>query len=238
MSTPAARTVASSWGDASVWDREYGELRSIPSSLSVSPSRAFLRLERAMDLRPTGAVLDAGCGTGRHSLYLAAQGVTVHAVDGSSVACNLLRLRSLSRRSLLKRLSVQHGRFDVADVPDGSYSMIIDSYVSCHILDPISRRDYLRALMDRLPPGGLLYTAAMGADDAFYSSNLTSTSGGLAVATDPLNGISKLLQPHQTFVDDLRSIAIVADSTVESFVDTVGGAHHRREVLAAVLRRR
>ena len=44
--------------------------------------------------RKSGAALDLGCGTGRHALFLAAQGWDVTAVDSSSVALDILSERA------------------------------------------------------------------------------------------------------------------------------------------------
>lgn len=62
--------VREAWGDADAWNREYAEVRSIPSSHRLRPSQAFRRLKPALAL-DGDRVLDLGAGTGRHAVYLA-----------------------------------------------------------------------------------------------------------------------------------------------------------------------
>jgi SAM-dependent methyltransferase len=71
---------------AEIWDREYRQIRSIPSSTRRVPSKALLLLEQLLDLNKARIVLDAGCGNGRNAVYLAAKGCNVVAVDFSSAA--------------------------------------------------------------------------------------------------------------------------------------------------------
>ncbi len=74
-------------GDVDDWNRRYraGEHQ------SAEPS-AFVR-EVAERLAP-GRALDLACGAGRHALFLAERGWEVVAVDGSSVALEILAQRA------------------------------------------------------------------------------------------------------------------------------------------------
>jgi len=224
----------SAWGAADLWDREYAELCAIPSSYRMTPSHAFGRLEPMLRPLAGSTVLDVGCGTGRHSLYLARLGCSVHAVDSSSTACEVLRDRAASLGNLACGLTVEHAQFDVCDVPDSRYDIIIDAYVSCHLLDDDLRRRFLNSLRRLLRRGGALFTACMGSRDEYYAARTTGPSP--AVSTDPLNGVTKLLQPQQTFRAGLEEFSRVQATTAEYFNDTVADQTYRREVLAAVLR--
>ena len=219
------------WGDAATWNREYAEVRSIPSSHRLRPSRAFRRLEPALTLDGS-RVLDLGAGTGRHAVYLARHGARVLAVDVSDVACEVLRDRAL-RTACAGSVTVEQGRIGLDALPAERFDLIVDSYATCHILSAEARIDLLRALVGLLRPGGILYTAGMGADDAFYAP-LARIGGDGSVAVDPKNGIAKLLQLQGTAAADARHLGRLLATTTEHFVDRVGFVPYRREVRASL----
>ena len=64
-----------------IWDREYSEACVIPSSSREAPSHALLLFSELLGFRDMKRALDAGCGNGRNSLYLAQFGVQVEAID-------------------------------------------------------------------------------------------------------------------------------------------------------------
>lgn len=223
--------VREAWGDGDAWNREYAEVRSIPSSHRLRPSRAFRQLEPALSF--DGArVLDLGAGTGRHAVYLARQGAAVLAVDVSDVACEVLRDR-VRRASCAKSVSVEQARIDLDALPAERFDLIVDSYATCHILSAETRCNLLRALVGRLRPGGVLYTAGMGSDDAYYGP--LAGPGYASVAVDPRNGIAKLLQRAGTALDDDRHVGRLMATTTEHFVDYVVVSPFRREVRASLL---
>ena len=69
------------------WDIKYAN-----AELSDKPPEPTVEL--AVKSRAPGQALDLACGTGRHSLYLAAHGWEVTAVDYSSVALAILSERA------------------------------------------------------------------------------------------------------------------------------------------------
>ena len=73
------------------WDERYrsGERRS--EDLDAAPTP--LLVESAGKLSP-GKALDLACGSGRNALWLAKQGWSVTAVDGSPAAIEILRSRA------------------------------------------------------------------------------------------------------------------------------------------------
>lgn len=224
--------VREAWGDVAAWNHEYAEVRSIPSSHRLRPSRAFRRLEPALSL--DGArVLDLGAGTGRHALYLARHGGRVLAVDVSDVACEALR-DSARRAACAGSVSVEQGRIGLDALPAERFDLIVDSYATCHILSAEVRIDLLRALVGLLRPAGVLYTAGMGADDAFYAP-LARSGGDGSVAVDPKNGIAKLLQPRGSAAADAHHVGRLRATTTEHFIDHVGAVPYRREVRASLL---
>ena len=210
-------------------------MRAIPSSRRSVPSHALRRLEPALALRPGVRVLDAGSGTGRHAIYMAAKGCMVDAVDSSRAACRLAEDRVARSGYLIGSVRVIEGVLQAWSLPDERYDVVIDSYVSCHLLSENERQSYLRGLLQCLRPGGRLFTASMGAGDAYYKSVSLAGEECEFIATDPLNSVTKLLQAPKTNLERNAEIASVIQSTVETFEDDVGGRLYRRQVVASVL---
>jgi tellurite methyltransferase len=79
-----------------LWDERYtrGEVPTEPEPLLVDWAPG----------RPPGNALDAACGAGRNSLYLAQHGWTVDAIDSSPVAIQLLKEKA-SGLSIQARLA-------------------------------------------------------------------------------------------------------------------------------------
>jgi SAM-dependent methyltransferase len=91
---------------------------------------SILLPEAIADLQP-GLALDLACGAGRHSFCLAERGWRVTAVDGSSVAIDILR-KEAARRDLGDRIDAR-----VADlmssprgfvIEEGAYELICDFF--------------------------------------------------------------------------------------------------------------
>jgi SAM-dependent methyltransferase len=104
--------------------------------------------------RLTGRVLDAGCGTGRHSAYLAESGHDVSAVvgfDGSRTAIELAR----------ERVRLPNVRFVLADATElegveGPFDSVLDLGLF-HMLDATAQASYATALARVVRPGGTAY---------------------------------------------------------------------------------
>jgi SAM-dependent methyltransferase len=98
----------------------------------------------------TGAVLDAGCGTGEHALLAAANGASVLGVDLSETAISSARAKAADRD-----LSVT---FEVGDImsvslPANAFDTVIDCGLF-HVFDDTDRARYVRVIGRTLRPGG------------------------------------------------------------------------------------
>ena len=115
------------------------------------PQPVFVRLADRGLL--TGRVLDAGCGTGEHTLLAAAHGADAVGVDESPAAIELARGKAAAR-GLQARFEVG----DVLQLPglDLIFDTVIDSGVF-HVFDDASRARYVTSLAAVLRPGGRCY---------------------------------------------------------------------------------
>jgi SAM-dependent methyltransferase len=132
------------------WDWAYGEGGQAPWDIG-RPQPAFLRL--ANDGLLGGRVLDAGCGTGEHTLLAASAGADALGVDLSPLAIERARAKAAARGI--------KARFEVADALHLAdlgltFDTIIDSGLF-HVFDDEDRARYVQSLASVLRPGGTCY---------------------------------------------------------------------------------
>lgn len=231
MATSTTVPIASAWADPDRWDAEYRDA-AIPSSWRSRPARALTALLPFVALDRTSTVLDLGCGTGRNAAHLAAIAGAVHAVDCSAVAIAGARERLDDQG--LKNVSLDRDTLGIDSVPTGSYDLILDSYVSCHLLDPDQRHEHLDQAMRQLAPGGCLLTIGLGSGDSYYERWRIGESG---VTVDPCNGVAKLLQPEDIAARDGDALGTVRAQVTLAVPDTVSGRCERRQIHATLLER-
>ena len=103
--------------------------------------------------RVVGPVLDAGCGTGEHALFLAARGHRVVGIDFVDEAIRRAR-RKANERGLGVTFRVQDATA-LADL-HARFASAIDSGLF-HCFSDDDRRRYVRGLARVLEPGGRLF---------------------------------------------------------------------------------
>lgn len=138
--------------DHDFWERLWAKtLREHPDKVSSRPPNAHLVAEVAK-LRP-GRALDAGCGHGAESLWLAARGWTVTAVDFSPSA--LAHGRSLAEAlgpEVAGRVTWVEGDLGSWAPPPGRFDLVVCLYV--HVAGSV--QELVRRLASGLAPGGTL----------------------------------------------------------------------------------
>lgn len=132
------------------WDETYAADAPPPWDIG-RPQAAFVRLAGRGLLG--GQVLDAGCGTGEHTLLAAAHGASAVGVDISPRAISAAR-RKAAERNLT-------ARFEIADVLDhGGLGLTFDTVIDSglfHVLADQDRARYVASLEHALRPGGTCY---------------------------------------------------------------------------------
>jgi cyclopropane fatty-acyl-phospholipid synthase-like methyltransferase len=100
-----------------------------------------------------GTILDAGCGTGEHALFFAAQGHRVVGIDFVEEAVRRARAKA-AERGLAAEFLVK----DVTDLGGWGerFASVIDSGLF-HCLSDADRRRYVRGLARVVEPGGRLF---------------------------------------------------------------------------------
>ena len=130
------------------WDEKYRSGIQPAEDPEARPTR--LLIETASRLRPAKA-LDLACGTGRNALWLAENGWSVTAVDGSPAAIGILRQRASARAVNVDAR--------IANLQKGEYRIepaTWDLIAICYYL----QRDLFEPAKRGLSAGGLLLAIA------------------------------------------------------------------------------
>ena len=131
------------------WDESYA---GPPAPWDIGrPQPAFVRLAEAGAL--AGALLDAGCGTGEHTILAAGHGAEALGIDVSARAIGIAR-RKADERGV-------DARFEVLDALrvgglGESFDTVVDSGLF-HVFDDPARSSYVAALQRVVRPGGHLH---------------------------------------------------------------------------------
>jgi cyclopropane fatty-acyl-phospholipid synthase-like methyltransferase len=132
------------------WDTAY--VADAPPPWDIGrPQPAFLRLADSGVL--SGRLLDAGCGTGEHTLMAAAHGAEATGVDVSPTAIARARAKAAERGV--------SARFEVGDALNlGQLGMTFDTIIDSglfHVFDDEGRDRYVASLASVLRSGGTCY---------------------------------------------------------------------------------
>jgi SAM-dependent methyltransferase len=130
--------------DLQGWDERYRTAARPHEDLEADPVPLLVRI--AGQLTP-GKALDLASGAGRNALWLASRGWNVTAVDGSSVAMDILRGRAGERKLAIE--------CKVADLEKGQFRITPQSWdliAICYYL----QLDLIEAAKKGLKPGGTI----------------------------------------------------------------------------------
>ena len=176
-------------GGSAWWDRFYADRDSgVPFFVAKPDENLVSYVQRGL-VEP-GRALDLGCGPGRNSLYLAAAGFEVDAVDLSDAAIDWARQRADEAGA---RIRFHRGNaFTMAGLT-GPYDLVYDS--GCfHHLPPHRRISHLALLHRVLAPGGHFGLVAFTPDTTSDRSDLDfyrtpTLDGGLGYSAEALRAI-------------------------------------------------
>jgi len=154
------------------WDTAYTAAEPAPWDIG-RPQPAFVRL--ADDGLLSGRVLDAGCGSGEHTLLAAARGAEAVGIDISPAAIERARGKAAERGIT--------ARFEVADALSlGQFGLTFDTIIDSglfHVFDDHDRARYVASLASVLRPGGTCYLMC-------FSDRQPGTQGPRRVRQDEL----------------------------------------------------
>lgn len=134
--------------------------------IDIEPSPHIVKLVPKYKEGGLERVLDHGCGTGRHVVYLAEQGFYVVGTDISQVAIQYAR-EWVECFGLRGKVELIREEMDCVPDLDESFGAVISNRVISHA--PIEKGKRTTAELKRvLKPGGLLYLATISNLDQAY----------------------------------------------------------------------
>ncbi len=138
-------------------------------------------LARQLPLPRYARVLDLCCGFGRHALGLAARGYTVTGLDRDADA-----IAEARRRALAADVDVSFITGDMLEVGalPGAFDAVINMWQSLSYFDDETNAALLRAIHDKLTPGGRFIVDSF--NRAYFERNQGESSreiGGVSVGT-------------------------------------------------------
>jgi SAM-dependent methyltransferase len=136
-------------GAVKAWDRRWGTAAGRADW--VDPEPDVRDMVPVLQARGATAVLDLGCGVGRHALFLAEAGFAVEAIDGSPVG---IAEAGKSAAALGLTLNLQEAAADALPFADGTFDYVLSWNVIYHgNQGDVGRR--LAEIWRVLKPGGL-----------------------------------------------------------------------------------
>lgn len=165
-------------------------------------------------------LLDVGCGNGRFGLFVAREttrDIGYHGVDNNPALLD-------HARAALAGLPNFHATLEARDIitgglPDGAYDLVALFGVLHHIPGAANRQALLRALADRVAPGGLLAFAAWRFYDyARFRERVVAWPDGLTVEPgdyllDWRRGANALRYCHHVNDDELAALVAASGLT-------------------------
>ena len=219
-----------------IWDNEYSKAHIIPSSVRESPSQALLLFTELLGMRRLHHALDAGCGNGRNSLYLAQLGLQVNAIDFSSAGLNEAAKR-VAKAGFTGNVTLDKGSLEeVFPFQANYFDVCLDFYVFCHFLDKNLKLHYVEELLRVTRPGGYLITTLFSPKDEYYAS-LVQPGSQPNIVKDPANGIVKELYPEEGFKKAFAPPFHLQYFVGFEFDDMVLGKSYHRHILAMALQK-
>jgi SAM-dependent methyltransferase len=150
--------ISSSVANHSVDRATFEDLYAGPAPWDIAgPQRPFVTIAD----RITGPVLDAGCGTGEHALFLAARGLRVIGIDFVDEAIRRARAKAAERG-----LAVEFLVKDALTLDDWGerFAGVID-FGLFHGFSDDDRLRYVRGLARVVEPGGRLFLACLSDEE-------------------------------------------------------------------------
>jgi tellurite methyltransferase len=143
---------------ATEWDARHRD------AAQKTPAEPSSIVTEWLPLLPTGPALDMACGTGRHTLLLAARGQFVNAVDWSGAALDILEARARAAKIAVSRAGVASApesrnggiRLIQANLANPEEIQLPASFFSLILCLQYLQRSLFQQMAVALRPGGVL----------------------------------------------------------------------------------
>lgn len=186
-----------------LWQDEY-ETGGIPSSARTSPSGAVVwaldKLNQAHARLRTA--VDAGCGKGRNSLFLAHKGLQVTALDFTPSAVAALEAAALAEGLNGRVRTHVHDVTEPWPVGREDVDLVIDAFCFKHITSRDERLLYKENMLNVLGLRGHYLISFASIGDGYYGQYIRKQKpegqpGPEEIIIDPVNGIESVLYDRE-----------------------------------------
>ena len=146
---------------ATGWERIYRQ----QGDLQYDIQPRIIKASRLFKKRGYETVLDLGCGTGKHSIFLALEGFSVYATDMSPTGISIARKKAES----LGLSNIYFKQHDMMRIPftDSFFDAVICTWTIYHgTLDRI--QETVNEIYRILKPGGMVLTDFLAVEDDTY----------------------------------------------------------------------
>jgi SAM-dependent methyltransferase len=170
-------------GQRSQWERALSERPERFGTQASEPARATVTLLRREELTH---VLELGPGHGRDTLYFAAQGFEVHALDYAASAVTTIKHKAGDAGLSANVTATRHDVREPLPYPDQRFDCCYSHMLFCMALTVAELRFLTREILRVLRPGGLcIYTVRSTRDpdfgDGIHHGEGLYESGGFIV---------------------------------------------------------
>lgn len=219
------------------WSEEYLR-KGIPSSFRTDPTKTVVEfiswLKQIKQLQ--GHAADIGCGLGRNSFYLAAQGFKVTGIE-------LLEenTKAVNAYAATHKLPVHAYAQDAATVwpiEPASQDIAIDVFCYKHIVNKEKQAKYRQELWKTLKPGGFYFISLASEKDGFYGPLLEhSKNHAEKLVVDPFSKIASYLYAPDDLKREFANGFEVIEMKEQTSRSPMYGKEYPRMVINAIFRR-
>jgi SAM-dependent methyltransferase len=219
-----------------IWDKEYEQAPTIPSSHRSEPAHALVELTKGWDF-PAKNALDLGCGNGRNAIFLASKGIHVTALDFSQFALNLLPATDLSSPAFNHIKKVKHDLSGGIPSSDSAFDLVLDSYCLCHFTEHEEQEFLMDEVFRALKPGGHFIKIHLDISDDYYLERLQTKTEYGHISFDPANGLQKMHCSIDSYTKKFAYKFALVKSVKVNFMDDVRGMAYQRSVFACLMQK-
>ena len=220
-----------------VWSEEY-QRKGIPSSFRKDPTRALVEFIQWYQNKklPPGCVADIGCGQGRNSFYLAAEGFTVTALDLLQGNADIINEEAKKRHLPI----CAYGQDASTEWPirDSSLDIAVDVFCYKHIVDKEAQKAYRSELWRALKSGAYYFISLASINDGFYGLLLgTSLDPARKLIVDPHSQIPSFLYGLDDLVGEFSDKFNLVEAEEKRSTSPMYGKEYSRSVLNCIFKK-
>lgn len=220
------------------WSEEY-KRQGIPSSFRKDPTKPVVEFISWLKLRNFNGLkaADIGCGLGRNSFYLAAQGFEVTGIE-------LLEenVKAINEEAQSKHLPIHAFSQDASSdwpIAINSLDIAIDVFCYKHIVNKEKQLNYRSELWKSLKSDGFYFLSLASEKDGFYGPLIeTSPDPKNKLIIDPHSNIPSFLYSLKDVQKEFSDLFEVVEIHEQISTSPMYGQEYPRAVLNAILKKR